>query len=126
MDLRGKKRFFGFKHAVEGVKSALVTEKNVRFHFFMILLVSIAGLILNISKFEWLFIVLAIALVVQAEIMNTSIEKLLDYVKPEIHSSAKVIKDLAAGSVFCASVGALLVGLIIFLPKIIEFLLKLF
>lgn len=119
MDLKDKKGIFGFRHAIAGIKSALFTERNVRFHFLMIIIVSVSGIIFKITKFEWLFVVLAIALVLQAEIMNTSIEKLLDYLRPEIHPTAKIVKDLAAGAVFCASIGALIVGVVVFLPKVL-------
>ena len=77
------------------------------------------GFYLNISRIEWLFIIISIVLVFMAELLNTAIETLVDLLSPERNEKAGRIKDLAAGSVLLASIMALAVGIIIFLPKLL-------
>ena len=78
------------------------------------------GFYLKISRIEWMFIIICIGLVFMAEIMNTAIETLVDLVSPEKNEKAGRIKDLAAGSVLVISIMALITGLVIFLPKLLE------
>ena len=73
----------------------------------------------EITLHEWIAVVCAIGIVIVSEILNTAIEKLTDMVSPEIHPKAKVVKDLAAGAVLMASIVAAVIGLIVFLPKIL-------
>lgn len=80
----------------------------------------IAGLFLHISHTEWLFIFTIIAVILALELFNTSIEHFLDLFYPEINNQVKYIKDLMAGSVAIISIGALIIGIIIFLPKILN------
>src|SRR5699024_12485109 len=83
------------------------------------LFIVIIGFIFKLNRFEWMSILIVIGLVIHAELLNTAIEKLLDYTKPEIHPKAKIIKDMAAGAVLIASIIAAIVGIIIFLPKLL-------
>ena len=82
--------------------------------------VTVAGVIFNISKTEWLFIAVCCAAVIATEMINTAIEKLCDMVSTEIHPVIKIIKDVSAGAVLVCAIGSVVVGSIIFLPKIIE------
>ncbi|ALX48115.1 diacylglycerol kinase family protein [Lentibacillus amyloliquefaciens] len=116
-DKQGKSKF-GFSHALNGIGKIIRTEQNFRFHMIASLFVIVAGIILRLSAFKWIFIVLAIGLVLVAEILNTVIEKMVDYVKPDIHPRAKVIKDMAAGAVLIASIVSATVGLLIFIPEL--------
>lgn len=111
------KRLKSFKHAYDGLKSAF-SEHNFKIHIAIAFLVIVAGVLLNISKFEWLIIVLTISLVIICEIINTAIEKLADFISPQWDDKIKVIKDLAAAAVLISATAAFLVGLIIFVPKI--------
>ena len=77
------------------------------------------GFYLSISRTEWLVIIFAMVLVFMAEALNTAIELLVDITSPEQNEKAEKIKDLAAGSVLLASIGALIAGIIIFLPKLL-------
>lgn len=117
--LEDKKKSIGFIHAINGVKEVLKTERNFRLHLLSAILVIIAGIWFNLEPSEWIAIVIVIGLVFTTEIINTAIEDIINYIKPEIHPSAKRIKDLAAGSVFIASITAFIVGVIIFLPKLL-------
>ena len=94
-------------------------EPQALIHLLAALAVIIAGFSFEISVGEWIAISFAIGLVVVAEMLNTAIEKLTDMVSPEIHPNAKVVKDLAAGAVLMASIVALVIGLIVFLPKVL-------
>jgi diacylglycerol kinase (ATP) len=78
------------------------------------------GFLLNLSRAEWLWIILAIGLVLAAEIFNTAIEKLTDLVQEEKHPKAGQVKDLAAGAVLVLAITALLIGIIIFVPRLMD------
>lgn len=111
------KRKIGFRFAWNGMM-VMKQERNFRIHMIVALFVIVAGIIVKLSTFEWSIIVLTIGLVMALEMVNTSIETLLDYVKPDLHPTAKVIKDIAAGAVLVAAIAAVVIGLLIFLPKI--------
>lgn len=110
-----------FTDAFNGIFQAIKLEKNIKIHLFVAILVIISGLLFNISLIEWNFIILSIALVLAAEVFNTSIENLCDFVEPKFNEKIGLIKDLAAGAVLILSLASLIVGLIIFIPKIIYY-----
>ncbi|WP_194768301.1 diacylglycerol kinase family protein [Tamlana sp. I1] len=105
---------FAFKGAFLLIK----TESSIKFQFIIALIVTAAGFFFNISANEWLAQMLAIGLVMSLEGMNTAVEEMANFVHPERHPKIGLIKDIAAGAVFIASVFASLVGFIIYLPKI--------
>jgi diacylglycerol kinase (ATP) len=109
-----------FKYAFKGIFYAFGTQSNLWIHALAALVVVAGGYFLRITTGEWLFIVAAIGAVISAEIFNTSIEKLVDIVSPEKQEKAGIVKDLAAGAVFIASLMALIIGCIIFIPKILQ------
>lgn len=117
---RGVKRLFkSFTYALDGLKYAFKFEQNLDVHFIVTVIVIIMGIILHISAYEWAMCAFAIGLVIATELINTSIEALVDLVTPEYNKLAKIAKDTAAGAVFIFALTAIFVGLIIFLPKII-------
>lgn len=120
--LKDKKRSIGFKYAWNGIRLALKNERNFRLHLLSALLVIICSFIFQLSAMEWGIILLIISLVITLEMVNSVIERLIDYVKPEIHPQAKMIKDIAAGAVLISAIFSVVIGLIIFIPKIIDFL----
>lgn len=120
-ELRDKKRKIGFNYAWNGIKEIAKTERNFRIHLFATILTASAGFVFKLTMTEWAIIVLTIGLVLMAEVTNTAIEKLIDYLKPEIHPTAKIIKDIAAGAVFITAIIAAIIGLLIFLPKLYIF-----
>ena len=115
-----KKRFESFKYAFSGLKLLLKIEHNSRIHLFVTICVVIAGFIFGISLVEWALIVFAIGLVFSMEIINSSIEKLADFVSPDKHETIKIVKDMAAAAVLVSAIAAAIIGLIIFIPKILE------
>ena len=111
--------FKSFKVAFEGLHDALLHERNFRIQVVVFILVIIAGFLFQISATEWIFILLCAAVVLSTEIINSSIEKLCDFVSPEIHALIKKIKDFSAAAVLVATILSVIIGAIIFLPKIV-------
>lgn len=111
-----KGRILSFKYAFSGIWSALKEEPNMKFHFLAALAAIAIGFYLNISSQEWLFIILAIGIVITLELTNTAIETVIDSFTTDYHPGAKRAKDIASGAVLISSITALLIGLLIFLP----------
>ncbi|KKU88467.1 MAG: Diacylglycerol kinase [Microgenomates group bacterium GW2011_GWF2_47_9] len=107
-------------HAGVGIWTALKTQINLRLHLFFALLASLAGLYFAISIIEWLFLILTITVVLIAELVNTSLEFTSDAISRKQNPLIKQAKDVAAGSVLVSAIFALVVGLIIFLPRVIN------
>lgn len=116
-----KHRVLSFKYALEGIWSALRTEPNLKFHFIAALVVIFLGWFFLISVLEWIILLLLMGLVISLELTNTAIEAMVDYLIPNIHPVAKKVKDIAAGAVLIASITALLIGILIFLPYFAPF-----
>jgi diacylglycerol kinase len=106
-------------HAVRGIGIVIKTTPNFWWHMFFALLAVLLGFILKISNVEWMMIVLSIGLVLVAESFNTAIEIDIDLTSPEYHPYARDTKDVAAGSVLLSAIVAVVVGLIVFLPKVL-------
>ncbi len=105
-------------YAFKGALLLLNKEASIKVQFFIALLVTAAGFFFNISSTEWIMQILAIALVMSIEGMNTAVEEIANFIHPEHHNKIGLIKDIAAGAVFFASIFAIIIGLIIYLPKI--------
>lgn len=108
--------------AIEGIKQFFTSERNGRIQSVIAAAVFLAGLLFSISMMEWLIIILFTALVLSLEMFNSALEKLCDKVNPEIDPQIKLIKDMAAGAVLWTSLLAVIAGMCIFIPKIIELL----
>lgn len=108
----------GFGYAFSGIGYAFKTQLNFKFHIAALLVTAIAGWYFTLSINEWLWIIAAAAIVLITELLNTAIEVLVDLVSPNFNPKAKIIKDVAAGAVLIAAIGAAIIGLIIFIPKI--------
>ena len=109
-------------HALDGIEYAVNHERNVKIEILFAILTSILGFILKISLLEWVVIVLVIAMVLALELVNTAIERTVDLVTKDYHDLAKAAKDVSAGAVLVMSMFSVIIGLIIFLPKIISVL----
>lgn len=109
-----------FKYAFNGIFFAVKTQANVRNHIVVAVLVISAGFVFKINPVEWVFIIFAIGLVLASELFNTTIESLVDIVSPTYNEKAGLVKDVAAGAVLIAAVISVIIGAIIFLPKIIK------
>ena len=117
-----KKRIVSFKYAFNGLKIILSTQHNFLIHLVVAVFVTAAGLFFQISNSEWCIIILTIAMVLSAEVFNTSIEKITDMVSPGYNVEAGKIKDIAAASVLIVAIASVIIGLTIFLPKVISIL----
>jgi len=113
-----KERYNSFKYAFAGIKELFVSQPNAKIHLFAAICVGIVGWYVGLSHAEWAIITLTIACVIAAEAFNTALEYLTDLVSPEHHPLAGKVKDVAAAGVLITAIGAIIVGLVIFLPKI--------
>lgn len=109
-----------FKYAIEGIWTSFKTERNMKIHIFIMLLVILLGIILKINMNEWIICVILFSTVIAAELFNTAIETVVDIVMPYKNPKAKIAKDVAASAVLILAIGSIVVGGIIFLPKIIN------
>lgn len=117
-----KKLRNSFKYAFEGVHRELKEEQNLKIHILIMILVIIAGFILKLSPMEWIICIILFGFVIALELINTAIELTVDLAMPEIHPKAKAAKDIAAAAVLVSATCSVIIGLIIFLPKIINLL----
>lgn len=115
-----KKLRHSFKYAFNGIKTCINNEQNMFIHFTVATIVVIGAILFKISVIEWMLCLVMIALVFAAELINTSIEAVCDLVSQEENKFIKVAKDTAAGAVLVFAVSAFLIGIMIFVPKIME------
>ncbi|GBU07596.1 diacylglycerol kinase [Bacteroidales bacterium] len=112
-------RLKSFALAFEGLKVLTLGERNFRFHLLAAALVFLAAFFFEIQTYEWLVLLLTVALVLCAEAANTCIEHVCDFICPERNYKIKIIKDIAAGMVLLASIFAAIIGVIIFGPYLV-------
>jgi len=113
-----KKFLYGFKYAWQGLKYAFSTQINFKFHSIAALIILAFGWFFNLNLTEWLWISVAVILVIVAELFNTALEVLVDLVSPGYNIKAGIIKDLSSAAVLLTAVLSAIIGLFIFLPKI--------
>ena len=109
--------FKAIQYALAGLRCAR-SERSLRIEIICGIFAVILGAILGINRIEWMFILLAMALIIGLELINTAVEKLADKITEEKDNDIKKIKDVAAGAVFFASLCALIIGVLIFTPRI--------
>lgn len=118
---RGIKRLVkSFGYALDGLVYAFKYEQNMVVHIISMVLAIILGIILDLSSFEWLLVFLIIGLVVATELINTSIEAVVDLISPEKNELAKIAKDTAAAAVMVFAIVSILIAIFIYLPKLIN------
>lgn len=122
LKIDNKRLINSFGYAFEGIKQAYLGEQNMRIHFFMASLVIIFGFFLKISYMEWLVCLLLIGLVIMAEFINTAVEYVVDLASPKVHPLAKAAKDTASAGVLMMAIISAVIGIIIFVPKLIVFI----
>ncbi len=110
-------RLKSIRFAFRGAIFLLKNEASIKIQFTLALIVIAAGFYYNISATEWIAQLLAISMVMSLEGMNTAIEEIADFIHPGHHKKIGLIKDIAAGAVFIASIFASVIGIIIYLPK---------
>lgn len=109
-------RLKSVRHALAGIAVMLRTQHNAWLHLGATLGVIAAGIVLKIDANDWRWLVVAIVLVWVCEAVNTAFEHLCDVVSPDFHAAVKLSKDIAAGAVLIAAIGAVVLGVLIFLP----------
>ncbi len=117
-----KKRLASFKHAFAGLRSLLFFEHNSRIHVIAAILAIALSIVFKISLIEWLIIIIVIGLVFVTELLNSSLENLADELTQDFNKRMKRIKDYGAAAVLISSIVALVVGVLVFGPKILELL----
>lgn len=111
-------RIKSVKYAFLGMLRLIQTEASIKIQFVIAILITIAGFYFSISTTEWIMQCFAIGLVMSIEGVNTAIEEIANFIHPNHHPKIGIIKDVAAGAVFIASISASIIGLIIYIPKI--------
>ena len=109
-----------FSYAAEGIRYAFTNDQNMRIHVVVAILVIIASLIFKVTSGEMGILAVVIILVITTEMINTSIEKMTDLITKEYRTEAKIAKDVAAGMVLIAALGAVIVGIFIFTPYVMK------
>lgn len=122
--MKNKKLINSFKFAFKGIGSSIRSERNMKIHFTMMILVVLAGIILNISMWEWITCFILFGLVISLEMVNTAIEIVVDLVSPTFNDRAGRAKDISAGAVLVNAIVAFIIGLLIFLPKVLDLFIK--
>ncbi len=122
LHIDNKRLVNSFGYAFQGIKQAYKGEQNLKIHTFMAILVIVFGFFLKISYLEWITCLLLIAIVIMAELFNTALEYVVDLASPHIHPLAKAAKDTASAAVLFSAIIAAIIGLVIFLPKIVVYI----
>ena len=113
-----KTRLQSIRYALDGIKYILETQQNARIHLLFTLAVFILGFLLGITRMEWIALALTVGLVWAAELFNTAVEVMVDWISPEKHIAVKICKDISAGSVLVTAFISILVGILIFGPPL--------
>jgi diacylglycerol kinase (ATP) len=113
----GRLKSVGF--ALKGAIKLITTEHSIMVQSFLVVIMTIAGFVFGLDRYEWMFQIFAFGLVLSVEGLNTAIEKVADFVHPDYHEKIGFIKDIAAGAVFFAAITAIVIGAVIYLPKFI-------
>jgi len=109
-----------FRYAFAGFKHVLRTQRNPRIHLVVATVVTLAGLILRLPPLEWAVIALTIGFVIVTETINTVVEVAVDLVVEEYHVLAKLAKDISAAAVLIAALTSVLIGMLIFVPRLLN------
>ena len=117
-----KKFKSSLSHAIDGVHKTYRDEPNMRIHVLIALVALIFGYLLCLNSIEWILLFIVICLVIVTEVINTIFERLLDMVKPTVNDYIRDMKDMMAAAVFFTSLLALIVGIVIFIPKLAQVL----
>ena len=112
------KRIKSVGYAFKGAFLLITTEASVKVQFFIGVIMTALGFYFNLSTAEWIIQIVTIALIMALEGINTAIEEIADFIHPEHHKKIGLIKDLAAGAVFIFAIAAVIIGCLIYIPKI--------
>ena len=104
--------------ALAGIKKAFRLEKNFKIQIIVSLAVALFGFLLRVSAAEWMVLILCCGIVLSCELVNSAVERICNFISPGIHPAIKKIKDYTAGAVLISAGFSVIIGLIIFLPKV--------
>lgn len=121
MRLSARRFVKSFGHAADGIKAALRSEQNIRFHLGVSCIVLLAASFFHFSAERYVLLLIVIGVVLSLEIINTALERLVDLVTADYHPLAKQVKDMAAGAVLVFSVIAVIIGLLLFLKPVLHY-----
>src|SRR5690554_6736294 len=113
----GSARIRSFSYALSGIVNLIRHEHNARIHLVAMVIVIVLGFVFRIKLFEWALISIAIGLVFIAELLNTAVERLADYVCTERNEKIRLIKDYSAGAVLVSAIVAVGIGMLVFVPR---------
>ena len=117
------KRFLkSFHYATEGIHYALMHDQNLVVHFIIACAVILLSIVLDVTPFEMGILGVTILVVISTEMINSAIEKMVDLITKEHRAEAKIAKDVSAGMVLLTSIGAIIIGFLIFLPHVLRLL----
>lgn len=119
---KNRKHTISFRRALEGIILAYKTQPNLKIMIIFALLVFLLSHFLRLNYLEWVVIVWTVVIVFIAEMINTSIESMVDLITTEWREDAKIAKDVSSGMVLMAVIGSIMVGVLIFAPKILSYL----
>ncbi|NLT95805.1 MAG: diacylglycerol kinase family protein [Clostridia bacterium] len=120
--MQNKLSFFAsFFNALRGIYYCIINERHMRIHLFFAVAAVFLSWYLKISSIEWLLVVLVITLVITLEMINSAIERTVDLYTTDAHPLAQIAKDVAAGAVLFAALCALIIGAVVFLPKLCKY-----
>lgn len=111
-----------FVYAFRGLRDAIREEPNLQIHCAAAITAYILGILLKLNMTEWAIIVLTTSFVFLMELLNTTLETIVDIVSPEIREKARIAKDVSAAGVLFAALTSVVIGLLIFLPKLLNLL----
>lgn len=109
-----------FLFAWQGLKYAFVTQVNFKIQLIIGCLAAILAFFLEFNRIEWIILIFTVSLVLITELINTAVEIIVDYLFPGYHETAGKIKDISAAAVLVSAIAAIIAGLMLFLPKIID------
>lgn len=118
--LHPKRLVKSFRYAFEGIKLGLQVDHNLRIHFIVATIIILLSWILQIPFNEFLFVLLAITFVIFAELINTAIEEMTNLIIKEHRTEAKIAKDVSAAAVLFAAIFAVIVGAMVFIPRLVD------
>ena len=116
--MKSKSLIESFNHAVSGIVYTLKMERNMRVHFVIAILITLLSLFFDFTRFELLLLFFSIALVFITEMINTSIERIVDMITDKHHPLARLAKDIAAGGVLIGAINSLVVGYLLFFDRL--------
>lgn len=119
LKVKSKKLYNSFKYAFQGIIRSFKKERNMKIHFIIMAIVIIMGFWLKISQIEWFICIILFGIVIAGELFNTAIETTVDIAMPYKNQKAKIAKDVSAGAVLVLAIASIVIGGVIFLPKIV-------